>query len=911
MKKFLFTLAALFVAGSAMAAPGTPCDIAMSVSENEITLNPGETYDVYIYYDKCDGLLNGLQFQYKMLDPAGEQISTSGAIKVQKKAGKWCQVVDADAWFPGAAHGQSTPTTQGIGIYRFLGTNSEANIYLYGSDYEDYDYVAPEFPMKAYKVTFTASADWADEYATFWFDNTYYKFSTGFLNPDTGYGQPDGAYTQTEMGDMQQMTIKINNGAYGQQEKTPFEATVTIGDLDGNQVPVSYTANDPDAVVTVTVNGEPVNVEFVEGKATVTLPDYGEYTIAMEVKVGNAEAYEGDPVSDSKIVNYAQPVADDPVITFVENENGSVTVNVDPYTTVAIHVNGTEENYYAAPVTIEQGYAEKVITVEAQNAPAGYVASATVTDEYTLAAKEKNAANAPTYTTDVTDTEVIITVVPDPNTDGELVILDADGNEVSNPIHVARGEQAATYTFTAYTAEGATYKQSAFLLNEEVEIPAVYVDPGQTPEPVVTIDIEATYYTITATGDGHIVLKVWTDRTRGYEEAEGEGEAYVVLPRYEEEDGYNITRVEATAEDAPKAISDVVVLTDDPEINVEVEPIAKAASQKPTFRVDYDDDYAYIYAEGTGVVTMLDFETGEALLDADGNNVNPIKVERPAYGEDSKLVYVRASNLDDGWYEPTEATDAVRIEPKAEKVYETPAPTVTAVQDDENMVITATGEGTVTLYVTEYDAEGNPTVHTVSGEGTATYSVARGDEDVMISYYATAEATAPAGYDSAIAGMTQAQTAWVDAKDVVLDPCAAPTFDAGIGDWAPETGHIVIINNEPGATVYYVIYKDGKVYKQGQFTEDQIDREISGVGVYTVEAYAAKNGMANSEVATFSYEIKEGATPTAVNEIVNGKTVAGVRYFNMAGQEMKEANGVTLIVTTYTDGTTSAVKVMK
>ena len=39
--------------------------------------------------------------------------------------------------------------------------------------------------------------------------------------------------------------------------------------------------------------------------------------------------------------------------------------------------------------------------------------------------------------------------------------------------------------------------------------------------------------------------------------------------------------------------------------------------------------------------------------------------------------------------------------------------------------------------------------------------------------------------------------------------------------------------------------------------------------------------------------------------------IAGVRYFNMAGQEMKEANGMTIVVTTYTDGTSSAVKVMK
>jgi len=70
---------------------------------------------------------------------------------------------------------------------------------------------------------------------------------------------------------------------------------------------------------------------------------------------------------------------------------------------------------------------------------------------------------------------------------------------------------------------------------------------------------------------------------------------------------------------------------------------------------------------------------------------------------------------------------------------------------------------------------------------------------------------------------------------------------------------------------------------------------------------------------TFGLQLKDGqyyllvaqGPQTAVNEINGGKAVAGVRYFNMAGQEMQEANGMTIVVTTYTDGTTSAVKVMK
>ena len=48
-----------------------------------------------------------------------------------------------------------------------------------------------------------------------------------------------------------------------------------------------------------------------------------------------------------------------------------------------------------------------------------------------------------------------------------------------------------------------------------------------------------------------------------------------------------------------------------------------------------------------------------------------------------------------------------------------------------------------------------------------------------------------------------------------------------------------------------------------------------------------------------------------VDELNADKAVAGVRYFNMAGQEMQQAEGLTIVVTTYTDGTTSAVKVMK
>ena len=52
--------------------------------------------------------------------------------------------------------------------------------------------------------------------------------------------------------------------------------------------------------------------------------------------------------------------------------------------------------------------------------------------------------------------------------------------------------------------------------------------------------------------------------------------------------------------------------------------------------------------------------------------------------------------------------------------------------------------------------------------------------------------------------------------------------------------------------------------------------------------------------------------PTALNEMTAGKTIASVKYFNLAGQQMTElTDGVNLVVTTYTDGTRTTSKVIR
>ena len=58
-----------------------------------------------------------------------------------------------------------------------------------------------------------------------------------------------------------------------------------------------------------------------------------------------------------------------------------------------------------------------------------------------------------------------------------------------------------------------------------------------------------------------------------------------------------------------------------------------------------------------------------------------------------------------------------------------------------------------------------------------------------------------------------------------------------------------------------------------------------------------------------AYVARGGAVD--VDEMIAGKTVASERYFNVAGQEMAQPEGLTIKVITYTDGTTNTVKVVK
>ena len=117
---------------------------------------------------------------------------------------------------------------------------------------------------------------------------------------------------------------------------------------------------------------------------------------------------------------------------------------------------------------------------------------------------------------------------------------------------------------------------------------------------------------------------------------------------------------------------------------------------------------------------------------------------------------------------------------------------------------------------------------------------------------------------------------------------------------------IEIQESEP-STIYYRV----QFGQDGEFTEwAEYDDILSFTqdGWYRIEAYAIANGKLASDPIAYEFIVNPA---TGLSEMVGSKTVASTRYFNVAGQEMQEANGLTIVVTTYTDGTTSTVKVMK
>jgi len=492
-------------------------------------------------------------------------------------------------------------------------------------------------------------------------------------------------------------------------------------------------------------------------------------------------------------------------------------------------------------------------------------------------------------------------VIGDPDEDGYVTIEYTGDEDVTIKVMIdgvyvpltdgkvflgAYGEAEIT---VEVTAEGYNPLTATKTVNwEQPELPV-------TPAPVITYETTDTEVIITATGEGTVVLYV---------------------NGMEVENPYHIARTNETFSVLATAIAQGENMQQSDVTTLEVPvPALVPAGEDLT---------------GNIVVSEPD-ENGVVTITYDGNEDVTILVNGEPYedgfqlqdGENTIVVTVEA----DG-YNTLEETFVI-VWDAPEPPYQTPAPEVEVVTGEDNVVITATGEGTVTIYVNYFD--GNGPVAVATGEGEVSYTIEGGEEVMYVGVWATAQAN-----DEALVGISDTQYVEVPAAGGVdpQDPHMVGKWIIIIDKYGEEHWYNMAANPED-PNWFYMITLHHNPWGEGNvpfyFMVDGV-RMGAETDMYEPQMGSAENTILNPVYEgenlfcvpgtypyTFGLQFKDGqyyllvaqGPQTGVNELVDGKTVAGVRYFNMAGQEMQEANGMTIVVTTYTDGTTTTTKVMK
>ena len=449
------------------------------------------------------------------------------------------------------------------------------------------------------------------------------------------------------------------------------------------------------------------------------------------------------------------------------------------------------------------------------------------------------------------------------------------------------------------------------------------VVPEVTEAPVITsvVNEEAETVTITATGNGTVIL--YNDDV---EVARGEGVATYVVPFTEDPEGEEMGFA-ATAQEEGKEVSDYARAT----IFIPgKQPVVPEVTEAPviTWTVDNEAETVTITATGNGTVILYNDDVEVARGEGVATYVVPF-TEDPE-GEEMGFA---ATAQEEGKEVSDYARATVEIPGKQPVVPEvTEAPVINVEITDDAYIITATGEGEVVLYVNDEPVE-NP------------YTIARGEEDQTIYVYATAQeegkemgtsdvepivVEAKAGQGPVDPHMTGYWIVTIDQfgnevwKELLYDNgdyTGIVRFEYGdYGTFPYDPNKTEEENNAMRPDVEYYVYVDGVRYgaaEDGTLTvlgEALNNPLFEGENNYVLGNASGRvynMGVAIDNATGNMYVYAAVAYYTDVNEMNADKAVAGVRYFNMAGQEMQEANGMTIVVTTYTDGTTSAVKVMK
>lgn len=186
----------------------------------------------------------------------------------------------------------------------------------------------------------------------------------------------------------------------------------------------------------------------------------------------------------------------------------------------------------------------------------------------------------------------------------------------------------------------------------------------------------------------------------------------------------------------------------------------------------------------------------------------------------------------------------------------TEPPVISYSLTDEAVNVTATGAGDVKLYKDGIEVENPCTITRTSVDQTFTFSATAKEEGKLIS---------------------ETTTMVIDIPAKPTERCLTPSISYGVT--AVGVATITITNNEEGATVYYWVYRDGDLIKENSFTGDSHRFEVSGIGSYTLQAIAKKEGMLDSYAGGIFFTIFEDPIPVILGD-VNGDGWVGITDLN-------------------------------
>ena len=328
-----------------------------------------------------------------------------------------------------------------------------------------------------------------------------------------------------------------------------------------------------------------------------------------------------------------------------------------------------------------------------------------------------------------------------------------------------------------------------------------------------------------------------------------------------------------------------------------------------------EDGLVDIYYDGEEEVTLTVVVNGEIveLVDGklqlvEGRNMIVVTAEADGYNSLSQVAEIE-------WTAP---------EPPQPPV--TPEPTINF--DEETFTLTVEGEGEIHVYVDGVEVEVPYTF--MQGEEDAEYEIVvvaqvDGADPVTVTTTVTVPGTGGVtppepqqGYYIVLIDQFGNEVPVELQLGADGDYTTTYTFEYypwGEFVWNPELSDAENEANRPDVPFYFLI--NGVRYGADEAMREAVlgyamqnPLEEGAEGYYCVPVgYSYTLGVAHQGGNYYVYAAV--SKQTGVDEINGEKAVAGVRYFNMAGQEMQEASGMTIVVTTYTDGTTSAVKVMK